>query len=394
MAGWREDERMRVLIVSNLYPPQELGGYGRSLADFAWGLQQRGHHVEVVCSDAPYLGPSSQGPNGEPVQRTLRLKGNFAKGVELLQDPQACQQIDQHNSLVLTSSLASRCVDGILLGNLDLLGPELLQPLLEPGIPVLHHVGFMAAPFGIKHWPRQENYQLVAASQAVRASLTAAGLPVQHAPVVYPGARVELFGAAELDLWREAPAGIPANPLKLCFAGLLMGSKGAHTAVEAVGLLHQAGINVQLNLAGAEFQKGYWKQLQAFGQHLGLGDHQLNWLGALQRPKLSRFFQLHHAGIFPSTYPEAFGIVGAEMQASGLALVSSGVGGACELLEHGITGLLFQPDNAADLAQQLKRLISEAGLLGKLQRKGQVQVRQCFSVNRAAAALERLFLNN
>lgn len=384
---------MRLLIVSNLYPPQELGGYGRSLADFGWGLQQRGHHVEVLCSDAPYLGPSGPGPSGEPVRRCLVLKGNFANGVELLDNEQSCRQIDQHNEREIASVLSSRSVDGILLGNLDLLGPELLQPLLRPGIPVLHHVGFMAAPFGVEHWPRQGCYRLVAASEAVRASLDAAGLPVRQAPVVYPGARVELFGASELDWWRAAPAGIPANPLKLCFAGLLMGSKGAHTAVEAVGLLHQGGVAVQLNLAGSEFQGGYWRQLQAFGQHLGLNESQLRWLGPLQRPQLSRFFQLHHAGIFPSTYPEAFGIVGAEMQASGLALVSSGVGGASELLEHGISGLRFQPGQAADLAQQLNRLVLEPELLGSLQRQGQIQVRQRFSVAQAAAALERLFLS-
>ena len=44
---------MRILIVTNIYPPQELGGYGRSMADFAWPAQ--GHHVCVLTSDAPYL---------------------------------------------------------------------------------------------------------------------------------------------------------------------------------------------------------------------------------------------------------------------------------------------------------------------------------------------------
>ena len=38
---------MRLLLISNLYPPQELGGYGRCMADFAWGLQERGHIIRV-----------------------------------------------------------------------------------------------------------------------------------------------------------------------------------------------------------------------------------------------------------------------------------------------------------------------------------------------------------
>ena len=48
---------MRILIVTNLYPPQELGGYGRSMADFAWGFQQHAHQVMVLTSDAPTYKP-------------------------------------------------------------------------------------------------------------------------------------------------------------------------------------------------------------------------------------------------------------------------------------------------------------------------------------------------
>lgn len=381
---------MRLLIVSNLYPPQELGGYGRSLADFAWGLLQRGHQVRVLTSDAPYLGAPEPGPSGESVERSLQLKGSFANGVQLLNDQEACSRIDRHNISTLRHLLGTGPVDGVLLGNLDLLGPAVLHTLLEPGIPVLHHVGFMAAPFGREHWPQSPHYQLVAASRAVRHSLAAAGLPVKHAPVVYPGARVELFGDPRLRQWRAAPPGHPANPLKLCFAGLLMGSKGAHTAVEAAALLHRAGISVQLNLAGAEFQSGFWSALQALGQQQGLGEGQLRWVGPLQRPALARFFQLHQVGIFPSIYPEAFGIVGAEIQASGLALVSSGVGGASELFEDGISGLRFQPGDAADLARQLQRLVAIPEMLAQLQQQGQARVQRLFSVGYAASQLELL----
>ena len=41
---------------------------------------------------------------------------------------------------------------------------------------------------------------------------------------------------------------------------------------------------------------------------------------------------MNHIGVFSSIYPEAFGIVAAEIMASGVALVSSGVGGAAELV--------------------------------------------------------------
>ena len=57
---------MNLLVVTNLYPPQELGGYGRSIADFVWGLRERRHHIQVLSSNAPHLGANSDlGPSGK-----------------------------------------------------------------------------------------------------------------------------------------------------------------------------------------------------------------------------------------------------------------------------------------------------------------------------------------
>ena len=86
---------MRLLLITNLYPPQELGGYGRCMADFCWGLKQRGHQLQVICNDANYLGSSSRtGPSGEPVARELLLKGDFSNGVHLMQGASEQHAVD------------------------------------------------------------------------------------------------------------------------------------------------------------------------------------------------------------------------------------------------------------------------------------------------------------
>jgi len=383
---------MRLLLVTNLYPPQELGGYGRCMADFCWGLLQRKHQVQVLCSDAPYLGSDGNGPNGESVSRGLQLKGSFENGVSQEQNPQHCHAIDLANAAQLRHWLGERRWDGVLLGNLDLLGAELLPVLLEGNIPLLHHIGFVNAPYAPAQQPRGAHYQLVAASKAVREGLRASGFSAAHAPVVYPGARVELFGmAATGQALPIAATGSPSLPLKVCFAGLLMGSKGAHTLVQALLQLNQEGINVQANLAGDNFQAGYREQLE--NMLAGAGLHGVvRFVGQLSRPQLARFFRLHHACVFPSIYPEAFGIVGAEAMASGLALISSGVGGAGELIETEISGLRFQPGDSQSLAMALRRLVQEPGLLARLAQAGEQRARQQFSVAAAAAALEKLFL--
>ena len=104
----------------------------------------------------------------------------------------------------------------------------------------------------------------------------------------------------------------------------------------------------------------------------------MQFVGQLGRQALARFYALHHVGVFPSIHPEAFGIVAAEMMASGLALVSSGVGGASELIEDGRTGLRFQAGDSQDLARCLMRLASDTALLNDLRQAGQREVQETF----------------
>lgn len=390
----------RILLVTNLYPPQELGGYGRSMADFCWGLQNQGFFIQVVCANAEYLGPGGDGPSHEAVERSLRLKGDFEKGVKQITDPRVCSAIDRFN-LEQLKRLLLEPWDGVLVGNLDLLGPEILPTLLQKGCPVVHHVGFMQAPYHPSAFPSSDQYRMIAASKAVRDSLVQQGLPVGDQPVVYPGARTALFGTEATGRHLPAPLsrtlrsnyrlGSHQNPLRLCYAGLLMTSKGLHTLLEAIVLLRDRQIHCSAMLAGNEFQSSYADGMKNGVNRCGLSEV-VQFTGNLNREQLSRMFGLHHVGVFPSIYPEAFGIVGAEMQASGLALVSSGVGGAKELINHGVTGLLFDAGNSTSLADALAQLVESPELLVRIARNGQQQVRTQFSVQASSEALAKLLL--
>ena len=105
-------------------------------------------------------------------------------------------------------------------------------------------------------------------------------------------------------------------------------------------------------------------------------DSEITFYKQLTRDQLARFFRLHHTAVFPSLHPEAFGIVAVEAMASGLALISSGVGGANEVFEDNKNGLKFEAGNAQSLAIQIRRLFEEPGLLGMLQKNGLARARQ------------------
>lgn len=393
---------MHLLLITNLFPPQELGGYGRSMADFAWGLEQRGHQLTVLCSDAPYLQePMSDLNLGALVDRSLQLKGNFKKGVHHLTNITARHEIDNRNRKILIRQLEQNHFDGILLGNLDLLGPEILWPFESLTTPILHHIGYVSPPFPRGKHPKTNNYHLVAASQAVKKALIKDGVQTSNSiPVIYPGARCDLFKTQQ-DRSLPAPLGpeltspkrlgSSSHPLKICFAGLLMSTKGVHTIAEALVLLKARGLKVELSIAGGIFQKKYYDAIREFLKNNNIS-HNVSWYGQLSRPQLVKFFRLHHAAVFPSIHPEAFGIVAAEAMASGLVLISSGVGGASEVFEDGKSGLHFKANDPESLASKLSHLIHiSPDEFRNLAKNGQNRAEQMFSVSTSTAQLERLF---
>ena len=79
--------------------------------------------------------------------------------------------------------------------------------------------------------------------------------------------------------------------------------------------------------------------------------------------------------------------------ASGLALLSSGVGGASEVFEDNKSGLHFESGNAKSLERKIKRLFDEPDLLGSLQSKGLERARNQFDVQLSAQQIETLLTN-
>lgn len=65
--------------------------------------------------------------------------------------------------------------------------------------------------------------------------------------------------------------------------------------------------------------------------------------------------------LFPST-TETFGLVTIEAMASGLVPVAARAGGTVDIIEDGISGLLAQPHDAADMARCTEQLMDNPGL--------------------------------
>jgi glycosyltransferase involved in cell wall biosynthesis len=84
------------------------------------------------------------------------------------------------------------------------------------------------------------------------------------------------------------------------------------------------------------------------------------------REGLDAFYRGARMLVFPSTYFETFGLVGAEAMSHGVPVIASRLGALAELVDDGVDGLLFEPGDPRDLAQKVARLWADPDLCRRL----------------------------
>ena len=70
--------------------------------------------------------------------------------------------------------------------------------------------------------------------------------------------------------------------------------------------------------------------------------------------------------VFPSSLPEPGPLAVLEAMSHGLPVIAARFGGNYKLVEEGVTGLLFEPRNAGDLAEKMNLLWQDKELCRRL----------------------------
>jgi glycosyltransferase involved in cell wall biosynthesis len=136
--------------------------------------------------------------------------------------------------------------------------------------------------------------------------------------------------------------------------GRIEANKGQHLLIEAVQNLRALNLPVHAAIIGPVMDAEYFSDIQARVEQSGLQRH-ITFFGSHSNPPdIMQAFDI----IVLATEMETFGLVLIEAMRSRVAVVGSNAGGVPEIIEDGISGLLFEPGNATDLAAKLKRYIS------------------------------------
>ncbi len=184
---------------------------------------------------------------------------------------------------------------------------------------------------------------------------------------------------------------LPADGPVVLFAGRLVEEKGAHLLIDAFkkavtdkwGRVQGTGDGgAVLLIVGSttfsdEQSTPYVEKLkeQAKGW-----ENRIRFVGHVSREEIASYFLMSDILAFPSVWKEPFGMVILEAMSSGLPVVAFDQGGPAEIVQHGVDGILVQPDRGVDgFAEALSSLIKDPSICEKFGHEARRKVEQRFN---------------
>lgn len=393
---------MRLLFLTNLYPPHSIGGYEEVCRDMAEGLRSRGHDVSVLTSSyrTSFEADDSASLRLLRVQRDWLHSSNRAISGRFFGRVRA----DRHNALVMKRVMSAIKPDVVVYWNGSNLGRGLLSA--ADGHPAVV-------------WYLEDNWlgsvltegdrRLTVRAVVKYATLKLIGVPVRNLGtprlVFCSRALMEEYRERNVDLGdaRVIPNGISTDifpyrgtgkqrssrePVRLLYVGRLCPEKGITTLVQALARLRalpgfdQTMLSLVGIVQGQAFEGVLRKQIAV----LDLEDA-VHFKGQLHRKELANVYKEHDVAVFPSEWREPFGLTLLEAMAVGLPVVSSVLGGPAEIVRNYENAVAFRAGDPDDLADKLVWVLQHPAEAAAMGLRASQDVRQRF---RLESQLDRL----
>lgn len=397
-------QRLRIVMISNLCPPDFDGGFEMRAFQIAGALRNRGHHVEFVTSA---FRPTYTGPQNDPhwVHRILDYVEKGEKGAEKIARFLAALPVSVRNAAALDQFLGDRQFDLAYLFGLHRIGIATHVPIVERGIPVLWHAGDPYLARQLKVWPRKAppynallntayrkarqmelkgDYRHIAfVSSKLRDYYFEAGMRPDGAYIVPRGVDFPL--GKDVDRPRT-------NPPLFFQACRLHAQKGPHITIAAAALLAKRNpdLDWKVEIAGAPEHKSYREELLAL-IHANKLQNRVELIGHLPRAdvvlRMGRATALIHASIFEDPFANTI----VETLGAGTPLIGSDIGSIREVIVPDESALIFRPGSADHLSMQMERILTEPGLGRTLALAGIKVIEERFTMERILDATEHVF---
>ena len=183
--------------------------------------------------------------------------------------------------------------------------------------------------------------------------------------------------------------GLPVDAHIILFFGSLVRYKGPDILLKAFKTVKKEFPKAKLIFAG---RGEMFDELSNQALKLDLVNDVI-FTGFVEEDKKPLYFKAADIFCLPSTtMAESFGIVNLEAMASGIPIVASNLGGIPDIVKHGVNGLLAEPGNDQNLADNLLYLLKDEDMRKRFGDQGKKLVGN-FSWDEIAMKTEQLYRN-
>ena len=326
-SGTGAEPPLRIAQVAPLYeavPPGAYGGTERVIATLCDGLVAQGHDVTL-------FGPTTSMTDAklQAFEKPLRERfsaeemGNVAPHL--------------HQEMLAEVSWRSGEFD-VIHSHLDLLALPFTRLIATPTVLTLH--GRLDLDFVRELLPRYGSVPLVSISNDQRRAVE--DLDLTWAATVYNG--------LDLSRYNEVPHDSDGY---LGFVGRIAEEKGPLAAIE---VSRRTGVPLRMAAKVDPTDVAYYEEDVA--PQMGSG---VDFVGEITEDEKPAFYAGARATLFPSDWPEPFGLVMIESLAAGTPVVALRRGSVPEVIEDGVTGFICDDvDEMADAVGRIGQIDPEA----------------------------------
>lgn len=406
---------MKILVVTDLYPPHFIGGYELKCKLHADELIRRGHQVSVLTStwktnkeDVPENNVSRllvTTRNGRPSELQKKLPGVFTiyKRFNQLTRLFASRENYQIAQRIISISKP----DLVYAWQLDdvSIGPILAAQ--HQGIPIVFRLDdywlanlkkeicldasslkrrYRAMINGLQDFNNIDFGHMLVVSRSVKKSYVEVGFLSQDIMVMPEGVLSEII----LDD-KDLSLPVSTDPFRLVYVGRLVHQKGTHIALEALAyLIREKGMsNIHLDIIGLGPNE-YINQLKNMAQELEIASH-VEFVGFVEHKQVLGRFLKYNAVLIPSLWEEPLSGTIAEAMARGLPVIATDRGGNPEIIFDSENGLLVPPGDPVKLADAIKKLIDNPAMTQKLRHNALNTVRENYMHEKIVDRVEEYF---
>ena len=340
---------MKILLLTNEYPPEKIAGTAQATQFLAEELTSRGVRVTVVVNTRH----SAPARRTEGEVEVVRLRPFPLPATRMAQRAAMLLRIAQllRPDVIQGQSLSCGALAAFVGRMLGLPSVTYIQGL------DLYTSSAWAQRTYIR-WALRSSTAVVAVQEDLRRR--AQDLVSRPISVIPHGLRLRPTHGLRREAARRS-LGLPSDEPVVLYVGRLLRIKGAHHLLGAFSrVLARSPLACLLIVGDGEERQ----TLQTSAQRLGLGPR-VAFLGSLPHEDVIRCMRAADVLVLPSLV-ESFGIVLLEAMSCGLPVVASRVLGIPYLVEDGLNGFLVPPGDEEALADRITALLSDPDLRARM----------------------------